>query len=80
MSAHTPAELAKAVRAYEDEVWVRGNEVVLSNADNTLAVHDWENITQSGLFAAGVVREMSTSTKSGKVVNVEDRKADEMKA
>ncbi|KAK3386095.1 hypothetical protein B0H63DRAFT_523416 [Podospora didyma] len=80
MAAHTPAELAKAVRAYEKEVWERGNEVVLQNADNTLAVHDWENITESGLFAAGVVREVSTSTKGGEGVNSKGKMAEEKTA
>ncbi|KXX79373.1 FAD-dependent urate hydroxylase [Madurella mycetomatis] len=56
MKTHTRDELAKAVGAYEKEVWARGLDVVIQNRNNSLAVHDWEKATQSALVITGVDR------------------------
>jgi hypothetical protein len=56
MKEHTREELALAVEAYEKEVWQRGYHTVIDNRDNTLAVHDWENISQSALFVKGTTK------------------------
>ncbi|KAL2016598.1 hypothetical protein VTK56DRAFT_3255 [Thermocarpiscus australiensis] len=56
MRAHTREELARAVGEYEKEVWARGSEVVMQNMENTLALHDWERITQSAMFVKGVTK------------------------
>ncbi|KAK0713299.1 hypothetical protein B0T26DRAFT_753425 [Lasiosphaeria miniovina] len=76
MAAHTPAELARAVRAYEAEVWRRGYEAVMSNLHNTSLIHDWERLTQSLLFTAGVVKEVPPEAEAeaggaGRTVGVE---------
>ncbi|KAK4155973.1 hypothetical protein C8A00DRAFT_41448 [Chaetomidium leptoderma] len=47
MKAQTGAELANAVAKYEREVWQRGYDVVMENTENTMAVHDWDKISQS---------------------------------
>jgi hypothetical protein len=57
MKEHTPAELAKAVREYEKEVWPRGYEAVMANLENTIALHSWETVMQSAAIVAGVKRE-----------------------
>jgi hypothetical protein len=54
MKAHTREELAKAIGKYEQEVWTRGLAAVMENAENTVAVHDWEKVTQSPLVAKGL--------------------------
>lgn len=88
MSAHTPEELAKAVRKYEEEVYVRGHETVMGNVENTLAIHDDEKRVHSPIF----VRAMKASgdkvrvpggvhedlASSGKVMLGEDPAAESM--
>ena len=59
MKAHTRDELAKAVGEYEKEVWLRGYEVVVQNRENTMALHDWEKVSQSALFVKGVKKDQS---------------------
>ncbi|KAK4111756.1 FAD/NAD(P)-binding domain-containing protein [Canariomyces notabilis] len=54
MKAHTREELAKAIGKYEQEVWTRGLAAVMENAENTVAVHDWEKVTQSPLVVKGL--------------------------
>ncbi|KAK4237010.1 hypothetical protein C8A03DRAFT_35049 [Achaetomium macrosporum] len=54
MKAHTREELAKAVDKYEKDVWRRGYDIVMENLENTLALHDWEKVTQSHLVASGL--------------------------
>lgn len=56
MKKHTQEELARAVEGYEKEVWRRGYHTVIENRDNTLAVHDWEKISQSALFVKGTFK------------------------
>ncbi|KAH6838344.1 hypothetical protein B0I37DRAFT_387560 [Chaetomium sp. MPI-CAGE-AT-0009] len=56
MKGHTREELALAVGGYEKEVWPRGYDVVMENRDNTLAVHNWEKISQSALLVKGLFR------------------------
>ncbi|ROV90639.1 hypothetical protein VMCG_10041 [Cytospora schulzeri] len=48
--------LRKAVMQYEEEMWKRGHEAVMSSLENSMAVHDWENLKQSSLFTKGVVQ------------------------
>jgi hypothetical protein len=62
MKAHTREELAKAVGKYEKEVWQRGYEVVVQNRENTMAVHDWETVSQSALVVSGVKKDRSLPT------------------
>lgn len=45
-----------AVTAYEREMWKRGKEAVIGSRDNTIAVHDWNELMQSPLFKSGVNR------------------------
>ncbi|KAK3296637.1 uncharacterized protein B0H64DRAFT_415985 [Chaetomium fimeti] len=59
MKGHTRQELARAVGGYEKEVWKRGYDVVMENRENTLAVHDWENVLRSPLLVKGVARQGS---------------------
>ncbi|KAH6641878.1 hypothetical protein F5144DRAFT_565115 [Chaetomium tenue] len=56
MKEHTREELALAVDGYEKEVWKRGYHTVIENRDNTLAVHDWNKISQSALFVKGTAK------------------------
>lgn len=56
MKEHTREELALAVDGYEKEVWKRGYHTVIENRDNTLAVHDWNKISQSPLFLKGTTK------------------------
>ncbi|SPQ24342.1 9bad8591-60f0-48ac-b62c-9d858c158f63 [Thermothielavioides terrestris] len=46
MKAHTREELTRAVAKYEREVWQRGRDVVAQNRENTLALHDWAQVTR----------------------------------
>ncbi|KAK0631243.1 hypothetical protein B0T14DRAFT_559063 [Immersiella caudata] len=57
MSEHTPAELAKAVQAYEKGMWPRGREAVEGNLENTLAIHDWDFVMQSPIVVKGLKKE-----------------------
>ncbi|KAK0611949.1 hypothetical protein B0T14DRAFT_571795 [Immersiella caudata] len=57
MKEQTPAELAKAVQEYENEVWPRGHEAVMANLENTIFLHNWETVMQSAAIVAGVKRE-----------------------
>ena len=57
MKAHTREELAAAVARYEQEVWQRGHDVVMQNRENSLAIHDWEALSQSALMVRGVKRD-----------------------
>lgn len=43
----TPSSLADAIKCYEKEVVARGNEVVLSNLQNSLDVHNWDRLMES---------------------------------
>ena len=45
---------AAAIKAYEDEMLPRGREAVTESNNNSLAVHDWEQLLQSPLFAKGL--------------------------
>jgi len=56
MDSHTPENLAKAVAAYDKELWVRGHDAVISSYENSLQVHDWAQLKQSPLFSIGVTR------------------------
>lgn len=56
MKAHTRDELATAVDKYEKEMWPRGYEVVMENKENTIALHDWEKVSQSPIMVTGTRR------------------------
>lgn len=58
MPERSPKTLARAVERYEEEMWKRGHEAVMSSLENSMAVHDWETLTQSPLFKAGVQKEV----------------------
>ena len=57
MKSHTPDELAKAVRAYEAELWPRGYGAVMGNLENTLALHDWDAVMKSPIVTGGMKRD-----------------------
>jgi hypothetical protein len=59
MKAHTREELARAVAKYEREVWQRGSDVVAQNRENTLALHDWAQVTRSMLVVSGLSKDPS---------------------
>jgi 2-polyprenyl-6-methoxyphenol hydroxylase-like FAD-dependent oxidoreductase len=46
--------VASALAAYEQEVWQRGKEAVLSSYHNTISLHNWEMLLDSPLLTAGV--------------------------
>lgn len=54
MTEQTPAELAKAVQAYEKGMWPRGLEAVTGNLENTMAIHDWNIVMQSPIVVKGL--------------------------
>ncbi|KAF5373085.1 hypothetical protein D9758_001499 [Tetrapyrgos nigripes] len=49
----TTSPFAEALKVYEGEVWERGREAVLSNAENSLMFHDWDKLMQSPVFTVG---------------------------
>ncbi|KAF5373043.1 hypothetical protein D9758_001503 [Tetrapyrgos nigripes] len=49
----------EALKIYEDDVWKRGREAVVSNEENTIMLHDWEKFTQSPLFNIGVAKSVA---------------------
>lgn len=57
MKEPTALELAAAVKRYEAELVLRGNEAVLASNENTNAVHNWATMMDSPLFKDGVVKE-----------------------
>jgi 2-polyprenyl-6-methoxyphenol hydroxylase-like FAD-dependent oxidoreductase len=46
--------VASALAAYEQEVWQRGKEAVVSSYHNTISLHNWEMLLNSPLFTAGI--------------------------
>jgi 2-polyprenyl-6-methoxyphenol hydroxylase-like FAD-dependent oxidoreductase len=46
--------VASALTAYEQEVWQRGKEAVVSSCHNTVSLHNWETLLDSPLLTAGV--------------------------
>jgi hypothetical protein len=57
MKAHTREELVLAVAKYEREVWQRGLNAVITNRENSLALHNWEKLKRSPLWVVGVHRD-----------------------
>ncbi|KAK4444712.1 FAD/NAD(P)-binding domain-containing protein [Podospora aff. communis PSN243] len=57
MAEHTPAELAKAVKRYEEGMWPRGLEAVEGNLENTVAIHNWEFVMKSPIVVKGLKKE-----------------------
>lgn len=53
MPQRTADALRDAVMRYEETMWKRGNEAVLSSLENSVAVHDWETLKRSQLFRIG---------------------------
>ncbi|EOD51719.1 putative fad binding domain-containing protein [Neofusicoccum parvum UCRNP2] len=66
MPERSPEALARAVERYEEEMWKRGHEAVMSSLENSMAVHDWETLTQSPLFKAGVQKEVEEEEEGKK--------------
>jgi len=56
---------AEALQVYENEVWERGKEAVLSSAKNSMMLHDWKNTTQSASFRVGVVQRVMGDVGNG---------------
>lgn len=51
--------LQDAVKRYEVSMWERGHEAVLSNLENSIAVHDWDLLMKSPIMRAGVVQKVA---------------------
>ncbi|KAK2761710.1 hypothetical protein FQN54_001538 [Arachnomyces sp. PD_36] len=60
MKSKSRAALRSAVSEYEKEVWVRGREAVLSSNENSLSIHNWEELQNSPLFKAGLQQKVPT--------------------
>ncbi|THU96336.1 FAD/NAD(P)-binding domain-containing protein [Dendrothele bispora CBS 962.96] len=45
---------AEALKVYESEVWERGREAVLSSAQNTVMMHDWDRLLQCDTLRIGI--------------------------
>ncbi|KAK3346884.1 hypothetical protein B0T25DRAFT_571986 [Lasiosphaeria hispida] len=56
MASNTPAELAKAVQAYETDLWPRGYDVAMANLENSIRLHDWDSVTKSLMLTEGLSR------------------------
>lgn len=69
MAERSAAALGAAVERYEDEVWERGREAVLSSLDNSMAVHDWTTLMESPLVKAGTRQKVE---RMGRKVEVEE--------
>ncbi|KUI59238.1 6-hydroxynicotinate 3-monooxygenase [Cytospora mali] len=54
MPERTADALRGAVVRYEEMMWKRGKEAVMSSLENSEAVYDWEKLKQSPLFTKGV--------------------------
>ena len=50
--------VASALATYEQEVWQRGKEAVMSSYHNTISLHNWEMLLNSPLFTAGIKPEL----------------------
>jgi 2-polyprenyl-6-methoxyphenol hydroxylase-like FAD-dependent oxidoreductase len=46
--------VASALAAYEQEVWQRGKEAVMSSYHNTACIHNWEMLLESPIFTLGI--------------------------
>ena len=42
---------------YEAEVVERGHRAVISSEQNSMMVHDWERLKQSGIFTSGMAQD-----------------------
>ncbi|KUI64402.1 FAD-dependent urate hydroxylase [Cytospora mali] len=71
MSERTIDALRGAVVRYEEMMWKRGKEAVMSSLENSEAVYNWEKLKQSPLFTKGsnFVVELDTETNDGSVVD-----------
>lgn len=56
MPERTITALREAVRRYDEALWKRGHEAVMSSMENSVAVHDWDKLKDSGLFKGGLVQ------------------------
>lgn len=56
MSERSLGALKEAVARYEKEMWERGHDAVVSSLENSLAVHDWEMLSESPIFREGVTK------------------------
>ncbi|KAI9879127.1 MAG: hypothetical protein M1830_009514 [Pleopsidium flavum] len=60
MKSRSSDALSAAVSAYEEELWQRGKEAVLTSNENSLAIHDWSKLQQSPLFTSGLKQKVAT--------------------
>lgn len=51
---------AAAVQKYEEAMWARGHEAVVSNLENSLAVHRWESLAGAAVLRDGVTQQTAT--------------------
>lgn len=63
MRERSPQALREAVVRYEEEMWPRGKEAVMSSLENSLMVHDWETLMQSPLVKEGVKQGVAQTEK-----------------
>lgn len=59
MPERTADALRDAVMQYEEGMWKRGHEAVMSNLENSVAMHDWETVIlkQSPFFSKGIAKD-----------------------
>jgi len=62
MKSRSSDALSAAVSAYEEELWQRGKEAVLTSNENSLAIHDWSKLQQSPLFTSGLKQKVATKS------------------
>jgi 2-polyprenyl-6-methoxyphenol hydroxylase-like FAD-dependent oxidoreductase len=48
------SEVITAITAYEQEMWRRGKEAVMSSNENSLSTHNWSTLLNSPLFTVGL--------------------------
>lgn len=49
--------LEEVIAAYEAEMIERGRDAVILSGQNSMMVHDWEQLKKSPLFTAGLVQD-----------------------
>ena len=50
--------LVSALAAYEQEMWQRGKEAVITSNENSLSTHNWKELLKSPLFTAGLQQKL----------------------
>lgn len=60
------SDVSSAVTAYEEEMWPRGKEAVMSSNHNSLSTHNWSTLLNSPIFTAGLKQKVvPEDSKSG---------------